>query len=177
MNFNNIYLFAIIIFFCPLIGRIVVKSIELYKLSNEYHNGNSLLNSLVRLTSKEFQIWCGEYLAYLGYGNIIFSNTSQSSSNYDDSIICTLDNISYLVQCENLSKDNIITDKYIENIFGILISKSLYNGILITTSSVSSETLNFAESLPTPYNIKIITLNNIIAEEIGQYPLQLNDLK
>ena len=72
-NLNNPYVFAIIIFFCPLIGRIVKSLIEFHNLSKEYSSSTSLTNSLIRLTQKEFQIWCSEYLSYLGYTDIILS--------------------------------------------------------------------------------------------------------
>ena len=64
-NWNNIYIFAIIIIFCPLIGKIVRSSLEFYKLSKENSSTTTLVNSLNRLTPKEFQIWCSEYLSPL----------------------------------------------------------------------------------------------------------------
>lgn len=173
MSFNNIYLFIIIIFFCPLIGKIIVNALEFYSLSKEYQNGSPLLNSLIRLTPKEFQIWCGEYLAYLGYSNIIFSDISDSTS----SIICTLDNSSYYVCCKKNPKDILVDEVDLESLLGLLISKSLYKGILITTSPLSSKASSFLENIPSPYYIEVISLNAIIEKDLGNYPLQLNNLK
>lgn len=173
MSFNNVYFFIIIIFFCPLIGKIIFEALELYNLSKEYKNGNSLINSLIRLTAKEFQIWCGEYLVYLGYSNIIFSDVSNSNS----SIICTLDNTSYYVYCKKTPKENMVSEFELESLLGILISKALYNGILITTSPLSSKALDFLKNLPHLYTIKILSLDTIIEKDLGTYPLQLNNLK
>ena len=173
MNFNNIYFFIIIIFFCPLIGKIIINFLDFYNLSKEYNNGNSLVNSLIRLTPKEFQIWCGEYLVYLGYTNIIFSNIYDSTS----SIICTSDNKSYYALCVKNSKETLIDESDLENILGDLASKSLYNGILFTTSSLSPKALSLLENIPHPYYIEIISLNNILETDLGNYPLQLNNLK
>ncbi len=173
MSFNNIYFFIIIILFCPLIGKIIINSLEFYNLSKEYQKGNSLLNSLIRLTPKEFQIWCGEYLIYLGYNNILFSDISNSTS----SIICTLENTSYYVYCKKNPKEVMISEIDLESLLGLLISKSLFNGILITTSPLSSKALYFLKNLPHPYNIEVVLLNNIIEKDLGNYPLQLNNLK
>lgn len=173
MNFNNIYIFIIIIFFCPLIGKIVVNTLEFYNLLKEYQSENSLIYSLIRLTPKEFQIWCGEYLISLGYTNIVFSDIS----TYDSSLICTLENKSYYVYCKKDYKDILIDETIIERLLGILISKSLYNGILITTSTLSPKALSLLKTLPNPYNIEILDLNNIIEKDLGDYPLQLNNLK
>ena len=173
MSFNNIYFFIIIIFFCPLIGKIIVNALEFYSLSKEYQNGSSLLNSLIRLTPKEFQIWCGEYLIHLGYSNIIFSDILDSTS----SIVCTLDNASYYVSCKKNPKDILINEVDLESLLGLLISKSLYKGILLTTSPLSDKALSFLENIPEPYHIEVISLDNIIEKDLGNYPLQLNNLK
>lgn len=173
MNFNNIYLFIIIIFFCPLIGKLIVNALEFYNLSKEYKNGSSLLNSLIRLTPKEFQIWCGEYLVYLGYNNIIFSDVSDLTS----SIICSKHNSSYYVCCQKNPKDILIDEVDLESLLGLLVSKSLYKGILITTSPLSSNASYFLNNIPAPYYIEVISLNAIIEEDLGNYPLQLNNLK
>lgn len=173
MNFNNIYFFIIIIFFCPLIGKIIISSLEFYKLSKEYRDGDTFLNSLIRLTPKEFQIWCGEYLVSLGYTNILFSDISNSTS----SIICNSENISYYAYCKQTPKEIMIDEIDLESLLGILLSKSLYNGILITTSPLTSKALDFLNNLPLEYNIQIISLNDIKEKDLGIYPLQINNLK
>lgn len=173
-NWNNIYIFAIIIIFCPLIGKIVRSSLEFYKLSKENSSTTTLVNSLNRLTPKEFQIWCSEYLSYLGYSDIILSPISSEQSTDTTFILCTKEKKSYYVQCERNPDNNLITSRDVENLLGILISKSLSNGIIISTSSLSKDTLTFIETLPKQYSIQTILLNTIDESSLNNYPLQLN---
>ena len=74
-------------------------------------------------------------------------------------------------------KDILVDEVDLESLLGLLISKSLYKGILITTSPLSSKASSFLENIPSPYYIEVISLNAIIEKDLGNYPLQLNNLK
>lgn len=173
-NLNNTYVFAIIIFFCPLIGKIVKSSIEFHTLSKEYSSSTSLTNSLIRLTQKEFQIWCSEYLSYLGYTDLILSPILSDKGKDTTFILCTKDKTSYYVQCKKNSYNDLIGCEDVENLLGILISKSLYNGVIISTSKLDNSISNLTKILPKEYKINIISLDTINVSALPNSYLQPN---
>lgn len=158
MSFNNLFILGVIIFFSPQIGKLIKSSYDYYTLYQKSKKGNKLIDLLYRLTPREFEIWCSEYLSSLGYKNIILSPLGPDGGK---DIICIKDNKTYYVECKRYFKDNYVTSKEVEKLLGTLISNNVYNGVLITTGSLSSDAKDFVENLPLNYNIELISFAHI----------------
>lgn len=173
-SFGNIYTFILIIIFCPMIGKLINRFVSFYKLSNQYRKGNTLLGILSRITPKEFQIWCSEYICYLGYSNILLSTINSNEFKDSSFFICTKGTTTYYVECKRINNNPPITSTDLECLLGSLFSKSLFNGILVTTSSISKEATNFINSLPKKYSIEVVSLCDNEAELLENTHLQIN---
>ena len=153
MKIDSILTYIIIIIFSPLIGKLIKEIYDYVITINDYHEEPTLLSLIYHLTPKEFQIWCGEYLTYLGYSNIqIISNNDPNTNN----IICCKDNETLYVQCTKYSINSCITINDIEKLVGAMISNNITKGLIISTGSFSNECKELLTKLNSKFQIDII---------------------
>lgn len=154
MKLNTIYSYFIIILFVPLIGKLIKKIIIYYKSYKNFKGNNQLYNLVHRLTPHEFEIWCTEYLAKLGFTNIIILPLGPDGGK---DIICEKDSQKFYVECKRYSFNNYISTLQVEKLLGSMISDNITNGIIITTGTVSDNVKSILNKINKPYNIEIIS--------------------
>lgn len=153
MRIDSIFTYIVIIIFSPLLGRVIKEIYDYIIVINESHKEPTLLKLVCRLTPKEFQIWCGEYLSYLGYNNIqIISPNISSAIN----IICNKNNETFYVQCTRYTINSSINTEDIETLVGAMISNNIKKGLIITTGYVNNECKSLLTELSTKVKIDII---------------------
>lgn len=153
MRFNNIYIFFLIIVFLPVLGQLIRSIYYYYKAYKDYSCCTNLSKLTYRLTPREFELWCAEYLGSLGFSNV----TLLSGPNGGKDIICFKNNTKYYVECKKNSSSNLIKVSSIEKLLGSMIADGITNGILITTSTLTKEAQELVEQLNEPFNILIIS--------------------
>lgn len=154
MKLNTIYSYFIIILFTPLIGKLIKKIIIYYKSYKTFKGSNQLYTLVHRLTPREFEIWCSEYLSKLGFTNVTLLPLGPNGGK---DIICEKDSEKYYVECKRYSLNNSISPLQIENLLGAMISDNINNGIIITTGTISDDVRSILSKINKPYNIKIIS--------------------
>ena len=158
MKINSIFIYFIIIVFSPLIGRLLKKLLNYYKLYCIYNKSDNLLDLLHNLTPYEFEIWASEYLSFLGYSNITLTG---NNPNERSNIICYKDNIKYYVECRKCSCNDLITVDIVEGLLGAMISNNIQNAIILTTSTLTSESKLFISNLPSPYTLEVLSASEL----------------
>ena len=158
MKINSVFVYCLIIIFAPLIGKLLKKLLDYYKLYVEYRNPISLIDITHRLTPYEFEIWASEYLSFIGYNNISLTGIGPDGGK---DIICYKDGMKYYVECKRYSTNNLITTDILEKLLGSMIGDNISNGIIFTTSRLSKESQNFIKTLAKPYNIEILSANEL----------------
>ena len=170
MKINSLFTYLLIIIFSPIIGKLINEIIEYYKAIKEYKSDESLLTLVNRLTPKEFQIWCAEYLSYLGYVDIIIKLTS----NYiGKDIICSKNNHTIYVECKKYDINTNISEYDVEKLLGVMITDNVKEGIIITTGGISSEANALIEKLKPNFSIIIICKEQLSCS-YNNYILQNN---
>lgn len=158
MKLNTIYSYFIIILFSPLIGKLI-KNLFLYiKSYKAFKIDTPLYNLAYRLTPREFEIWCSEYLSNLGFSNIVLLPLGSDGGK---DIICEKDSDKFYVECKKYHGDNSISQFHIEKLLGTMIADNINNGIIITTGSISDDTKLTLSKIKKPYKISIISSNEL----------------
>lgn len=153
---NNIIIIVIFIVFTPSILKLIRAIILLSESIKESDRCYTLLESLKKLTFKEFRLWCIDYLLSIGYEDIMFTTESEAD------LICKKADSIYLVKCLRPSKSLSLAE--IQLHIGTMISENIHNGIIITTSEVSIKNYDYIEEICDRYNIEIISKNNFEEE-------------
>lgn len=154
MKLNTIYSYFVIILFSPLIGKLVNKLILLYKSYKTLETSTHLCKLIYRLTPREFEIWCSEYLSNLGFINITLLPSGPDGGK---DIICEKDSEKFYVECKRYYSSNSITPFHIEKLLGAMISDNIFNGIIITTGDICDDTRLLLSKIKKTYSINIIS--------------------
>lgn len=170
MKLNTIYSYFTIILFAPIIGKLLNKIIIYYKCYKDSKNSNLLYNLAHRLTPREFEIWCSEYLTHLGFTNIFLLPPSPDGGK---DIICENESEKYYVECKRFSLNNSITPLIVEQLLGAMIADNIFNGLIITTGEISDETKDLLTKIKKPYSIKIISSSEL-SIKYSDYILKTN---
>ena len=153
MKLNTTYSYFIIILFSPLIGRLIKSIILYYKTYKNLSLNDRLYNLAYRLTPREFEIWCSEYLSTLGFTNIILLPLSPDGGK---DIICEKDSEKFYVECKRYSLSSSISAFHVQKLLGTMIADNINNGIILTTGSVSDDAKSVLSKINKPYSINII---------------------
>ena len=151
MKLNSVFTYFLILFFSPIIGKLVKELIDYVKLLKKFKSPQTLLSLTTRLTPKEFKLWCTDYLNDLGYTTI----PSLKIDN-DNNIICKKENNSVYVQCKQYNSNYIVPIGDFEELFGSMIINNINVGLLITTGKVSNDVNELLNKLPSNFHIDII---------------------
>lgn len=154
MKLNTIYSYFIIILFSPLIGKLINKLILLYKSYKTLELNTSLYKLTYRLTPREFEIWCTEYLSNLGFINITLLPSGPDGGK---DIICEKASEKFYVECKRYSSSNSITPFHVEKLLGAMIADNIFNGIIITTGTICDDTKSLLDKIKKTYTINIIS--------------------
>lgn len=172
MKFNTLFSYFILIIFSPLIGKLLKSIILLYKQYKKLNTPNSLVQLIYRLTPHEFEIWSAEYLTKLGFTNVTVLPLGIDGGK---DIICFKNNEKYYVECKRYHLDNSVTLYQTEKLLGAMIADNVNNGIIITTGYLSKDAKAFLSSLKKPYNIDIITADDLTLP-YSQYILETKNV-
>ena len=170
MKINTLYSYFIIILFSPLLGKLIKNIIAYYKTYKNLAFNDKLYNLVSRLTPKEFEIWCSEYLSNIGFTNILLPSFNTDSERI---IICKKDSEKFHVVCKKCAPDNYINNSTIEELLGSMISNNIHNGILLTTGSISEDTKTILNKINKTYNISIISYKELDIS-YNDYILKIN---
>jgi hypothetical protein len=169
MNFINIFLetlfkfinyvvFFILAIFCLKLIVKIYKLINNYlqnkKEINTYQELNININLINELSMEEFKLWC--ILALKETDCLNFVN--KLSTPY---LICTKNNENFLIHCCS-DKNKIITEHTLQSTLGFMVSKDIYNCILVCNSTVSDSAKNFIKTLPFSYKLEILTCKDLM---------------
>lgn len=154
MKLNTIYSYFVIILFAPLVGKLVNKLILCYKSYKNLDTSNQLYKLTYRLTPREFEIWCSEYLSNLGFINITLLPSGPDGGK---DIICEKDSEKFYVECKRHHSSNSITSFHVEKLLGAMIADNIFNGIIITTGTIYDDAELLLNKIKKPYSINIIS--------------------
>lgn len=150
---KNMITYFILILFCPLIGKLLKAIIDYY---NSYKNSKkeiTLLDALFRITQREFEIWCSEYLTHTGFENIALLPINTKQKN----IIGSKSNNKYYIKCTHHTINDPIDMNEVETLLGSMICDNITHGLLISTGKISDSVKEFILNLKSPYKINIIS--------------------
>lgn len=154
MKINTIYSYLVIILFAPLIGKLVNNLILCYKSYKNLETSTNLYKLTYRLTPREFEIWCSEYLSNLGFINIAILPLGPDGGK---DIICEKNSEKFYVECKRYCSSNSITPFHVEKLLGAMIADNIFNGIIITTGNICDDTKSLLDKIKKPYSINIIS--------------------
>lgn len=123
------------------------KYLSKINLNSELHN----------LSSREFELWCGEFLKGKGYRDV---KVSPSGPDGGVDIRCSYEGEEIFVECKRYtlssSAEFKVDTDIIRKLLGAMEGKGVKRGMVITTGIVTEDALEFIKTLPEKYNIEII---------------------
>jgi len=163
-DYNQIFLFLFLLYLSLTILRLYNLLKDFCKYSKDISrlkNGIITLNDIYNLTPNEFEHWCGEFIKSQGFSNII---VSAKGSDGGKDIICTLNEETYYVECKRYYRTNLVDLSIAQKLIGSMIPNNIKNGIIITTSSFTEDTLLYLSKLPKHYNIQVFDGASLLNE-------------
>lgn len=121
------------------------------------------------LAPKEFEFITAELYEELGYSVTLTPDSYDGGIDVHASKIEVGTKEKLVIQCKRYTKKNIVGVEDIRNLLGVVADTKATKGVLITTSSFSSEAKKFEKNNPSIELIDFTDLNKLLNANLGTY--------
>lgn len=145
------------------IYNLIIKKRTYTETITRIKKGILTISDLHKLTPREFEHWCAEFLSKQGYTNIIVSTKGPDGGK---DIVCTNGTLTYYVECKRYYYGKYpqfqVDGEICKKLIGAMEANHITSGIIMTTGHLTNDAIEYINTLPNPYCIEAYDGNALI---------------